>query len=110
MKTNFDLLLSKKKGFKVVVVQFGETRRYYYKTCLEISVGDLIVVPARSEFFVTKVVDIIPYTEYFSNFFDQHDFDLKWVVTKISMEEYEKMQSIERSLYQAEQQIKRLLV
>lgn len=106
MKTNFDLLLSKRKGFKVVVVQFGDSRRYYYKTCIDISANDFIIVPARNEFFAAKVLETITYAEYFSNFFDQHDFDLKWVVSKVDFSIYDEMQNIEKSLYQAEQQLK----
>ena len=48
MSTNFDILLSENKDFKIVKVKFNtDQKEYVYKTCLDIQVNDLIVVPAR---------------------------------------------------------------
>lgn len=90
-----NLLLSEvNENFKIVTVKFPSSpKQYHYKTVLDVSAGDFIVVDTPSEGFkVVQVIESTPAIEMDLQF----NFDLKWVVSKVDVEHYEKCKKMER--------------
>jgi hypothetical protein len=92
---NINLLLADNPEFKIVKVKFdGSPKFYTYKTMLDIVEGDTIAVDTPSHgFMCLKAVEVIPGMEFD---FASNNFGIKWVVSKIDIEQYEQAQEMER--------------
>lgn len=90
--------------FKIVVVQFPtSSKNYHYKTILDVQPGDKVVVDAPSTgYTVLDVVEVIPALETELSY----NFQIKWVVDKVDVEQYEKVQLMEREATKTLNQLK----
>ena len=94
MNNELNLLLAQNEDFKLVKVQFpGSTKCYTYKTTLDIKEDDQVVVDSPSNGFqILKAYEVIPAIESELTF----NYNLKWIVSKVDLEYYEKCQDMER--------------
>ena len=92
------------ENFKIVVVQFPtSSKKYHYKTVLDIEEGDMIVVDAPSTgFTVLEALEVIPAIETELSY----NFQLKWVVSKVDIEHYEACKKMEREATKTLNQLK----
>lgn len=92
------------ENFKIVVVQFpSSSKKYSYKTVLDIQEGDLVVVDAPSTgYTVLEAVEVIPAIETELT----HNFQLKWVVDKVNLTHYEECKQMEREATKTLNQLK----
>lgn len=100
MNQEVNLLLSQNPDFKFVAIRFARehttelSKPYTYKTLYDLKVDDLVIVNTPGEGYKTAVV---------SDVLDLYDVDLdkyryKWIVSKVDVEEYDRLNNAENQL------------
>lgn len=91
-----NLFLAQNEDFKIVKVVFpSSSKRYTYKTTLNIEAGDKVIVDSpRDGMTVVDVVDVVPGIETDL----QYSFNLKWIVQKVDTTHYEQALEMEAKL------------
>lgn len=90
------ILLASNPSLRIVSVTFHDTatKRYHYKTTLDLVPGEYIVVPAKDAPTIARVREV-------SRFTDAHltgDSLLKWVIAPVDLTEYGKLNLLEFEL------------
>lgn len=88
------------KDFKIVTVKFDssktvklDTKTYTYKTVLDVQEGDKVVVDSPSSgMVIVDVIEAVPAIETNLDF----GFQVKWIVSKVDVKNYEECKEIER--------------
>ena len=92
-----NLLLAENAAFKFVEVEFFDYNKktYHYKTLLDVSVGDQVIVDTPSgEFKCVKVLSV-------KNVFEIEHYPnamYKWIVSKLDTTQYEANTAMEKEL------------
>jgi hypothetical protein len=87
------ILQERVSNFKFITAKFaGSKQAYTYKTDLELSSGDFIVVEAPSGLTVVTV------DEAFAEVVESPKFAIKWVVAKVDTQHYKDMVKVESHL------------
>jgi hypothetical protein len=97
-----NLILSQNIAFKFITVLFNEQNQdrlatssfktYTYKTTLELTAEDLVVVESPTGFKVVRVDSVLDISEV------DNKYEYKWVVSKVDLDYYEKCKLAESSV------------
>ena len=92
------------KDFKIVTVKFessktvrldsaSSNKTYTYKTVLDVKEGDKVIVDSPSSgMVIVDVIEAVPAIETNLDF----GFQVKWIVSKVDIENYEECKEMER--------------
>ncbi len=92
--SDLNLFLAENPDFKFVRARFKGASNYYtYKTTLNVTEGDFVVVDTPSNGFqVVEVLEALPADEFDLTYTGR----IKWVVSRVDTEQYEETQRMER--------------
>lgn len=85
--SNINILLAENPNFKLVKVKFNpsEERTYTYRTFLDLSAEDMVVVNANNQLKVVQVVEVLDPNEVDWSLIN---FEIKWVVDVVDFTQY----------------------